>query len=110
MAIHFILLCIVFLITYIYRKCRDSKKKKSVIANILLILVFLILIIFTGLRDINVGTDTSTYVSMFINKDNTYSNLEILFPLISQLVHFFTNKYFVYLTILSFILIVVGLI
>ena len=53
------------------------------------------------MRNITVGTDTATYVSLFWNHNYTFSNFEIIPQLISRIVGVFTREYSVLLTILS---------
>ena len=97
MLIHFLLLYGIFILTFIYRKKIDYNKR----SNVLLIIIFLVLNLFIGMRQINIGTDTSTYVALFLTKNYMFSNLEIIPQIISFVVGVCTNKYSVYLTILS---------
>ena len=99
MLIHFAFLTLIFFLGFIYRINRDKLNDKK--SKRILFLIYILLFLFIGLRNINIGTDTSTYVAMFFNRDYSFSNIEIIVPLIAKLVHIFTNKYFVYLTILS---------
>lgn len=100
MRLHFYFLIIVFLIALIYRKLRERNSKYS---KLFLFLLFIVMSLFLGLRSINIGTDTQTYISLFWNRNYSFSNLEIIVPLISRIIIMFSNKYFIYLTVLSMI-------
>ena len=97
MFIHFLLLYVIFVFAYIYRKRREHNKKSKII----LICIFGILNLFIGMRNINIGTDTVTYVALFLEKNYAFSNLEIIPQIISWSVGLITNRYCIYLLILS---------
>ena len=100
MIIHFILLYSIFILTLIYRKKRENNIKTKD-SNLILFIVFAILALFIGMRTVNIGTDTTIYVLLFRIHDYSFSNFEVIPQLISWFVGLFTNKYFIYLTILS---------
>lgn len=80
---------------------REKKnKKKYFIAS------FVIMVTFLGLRDITIGTDTATYVSKFLRNDYTYSNIEIMFPILNYIIQIFTSKYYIYLSIIQAIILI----
>ena len=102
MIIHFILLYSIFILTLIYRKKTENNVKTRG-SNLILFIVFMILTLFIGMRSINIGTDTKNYVLLFKLHDYSFSNFEVIPQLISWFVGLFTDKYFIYLTILSII-------
>ncbi|WP_343290737.1 EpsG family protein [Turicibacter bilis] len=114
MIIHFLFLFLIVLISGFYQKLLDKKvivingeitlkSKKNLLSNAILIIIFILMILFIGLRDISIGTDTSTYVSLFWNENFGFSGIEILPSIISYIIRIFSDKYFIYLCILSLI-------
>ena len=102
MIIHFILLYSIFILTLIYRKKTENNGKTKG-SNLILFITFTILALFIGMRTVNIGTDTTNYVLLFKLHDYSFSNFEVIPQLISLVVGLFTNKYYIYLTILSII-------
>lgn len=112
MKIHFVFLSIVFLLMKLFEKSRkniivgtinrvDDNINEKITSKLILMGVFLLMTIFIGMRSINIGTDTSTYISLHWIKNYNFSNIEIALPLISYLTSMITTKYFLYLLILQ---------
>ncbi|RLA64165.1 MAG: hypothetical protein DRQ78_06260 [Epsilonproteobacteria bacterium] len=95
---YFILLLVVVVLSLIAKKARNDKTLyRSVIFSI-----FLVLVLFAGLRDESVGTDTNNYIGMF-QSDRVYSSLEIGYLLLQEITKLFSSEYWVLLTIIAII-------
>lgn len=97
MIIHFLLLAIIYVLSYFFRK----RYPGSLARKVIFVTMSVLLILFIGLRDINVGMDTSNYVSMFRSGDWPASNLEVAFPIIGRITGIITDHYFLFLVVTS---------
>lgn len=88
---------------FVFDCIEDSENvpKVKLTSKVLLVVVFIIMTLFVGMRDISIGTDTSTYISLFWNNNYDFSGFEVIPPLVSYFVGILTNKYFVYLMIMQ---------
>lgn len=102
MIIHYIFLSIVFSLVLLYRK-RKEKYRGSRINKILFAAIVVSMVLFVGLRDTLIGTDTPTYVTMFETDQWSIDNIEVALPFVGKVIHLFTDRYFIFLTMLSLI-------
>ncbi|MEO9021798.1 MAG: EpsG family protein [Ginsengibacter sp.] len=75
-----------------------------------LFLIFLILVLFAGLRNVTVGTDTFNYVGFFLHGKragviNNKTNIESGYILINNIARFISGQYWVLLTFIAAIII-----
>lgn len=103
---YFILLLIVIVLAVVAKKVRNDK----ILYYTVISFVYLLLVLFAGLRDSSVGTDTNNYIGMFgssILTDSTvleYSgSLELGYVLLQKFVLLFTNEYWLLLTVIAMV-------
>jgi len=101
---YFILLFIVVILSSLAQKFRLNKN----FAAFFIFLTFLFLVLFPGLRDANVGTDTNNYVGSFKSERNDEysvleikSSLEIGYLYIERLAKNISSQYWVLLTLIA---------
>lgn len=107
MTPYFILLLVVVFFGFLYQKFQRVRGLSNFINAILL----LILILFAGLRNSSVGTDTNNYIGSFYfhhSEGNIFkiqSSVEIGYLFLERLVQQITNQYWVLLTVIALIVI-----
>lgn len=102
---------LIFLITTIIIKCSENKKNTYIFAGLAIITIS----VFSGIRGLEVGTDTMSYYREFlraqnrlgnfkalIHVDNIY-NIEFSFEVLAYLTAYLENGFQILLTIYSFI-------
>ena len=100
---YFILLIIVVLLAFLTTKISKGK-------NYVLLVTFLVLVLFAGLRDSSVGTDTDNYVGSFSSKRvansgffEFNSSLEIGYLVLEKIARILSSEYWVLLTFIAII-------
>ncbi len=97
---YFILLFAVVLFSFVAKKAKNDK----ILYRSVIFFIFLLLVLFAGLRDGSVGTDTNNYIGMF-QSDRVYSSLEIGYLLLQETTRLFSNEYWVLLTLIAAIVV-----
>jgi transmembrane protein EpsG len=102
---YFILLFFVIIFALLSQKYRKNSKLSSFFS----FPIFIILVLFAGLRDSNVGTDTNNYVGSFITSNLEESVLkiktyrEIGYLILERFAKNITNEYWFLLTLIALI-------
>ncbi len=97
---YFILLLVVVLLALVAKKAKNDK----ILYHSVIFFIFLLPVLFAGLRDGSVGTDTNNYIGMF-QSDRVYSSLEIGYLLLQETTRLFSNEYWVLLTLIAAIVV-----
>lgn len=97
---YFILLLVVVLLALVAKKAKNDK----ILYRSVIFFIFLLPVLFAGLRDGSVGTDTNNYIGMF-QSDRVYSSLEIGYLLLQETTRLFSNEYWVLLTLIAAIVV-----
>lgn len=103
MTPYFILLPLVLFLAYMAKKTNNKISYKIIIFSI-----FFLLVLFAGLRDQSVGTDTSNYVRIFqhdrvVNENifETSGSMEIGYLFLQRTARLFSDEYWVLLTLIA---------
>lgn len=106
MISYFILLFVVIALALIAKRVKNNK----LLYNIVVFSIFLILVLFAGLRDRSVGTDTGNYIYYF-QLDKTMNegifestnSLEIGYDVLQKTARIFSDEYWILLTFIAII-------
>ena len=103
---YFILLFIVIICSLLAERAKSNK----VIYNFYVGIVFLTLVLFAGLRNRSVGTDTGSYVSRYLSLDldfmsiiNDGGRIELGYRLLENVALLFSDQYIAILMVISFV-------
>lgn len=105
---YFILLLVIVLLALIAKKAKNNK----ILYRYILYFIFLILVLFAGLRDSSVGTDTNNYIGMAMSDRianesifQSESSMEIGYLLIQKTFRLFSDEYWLLLTLIAAIVV-----
>ncbi len=103
---YFILLILVVIGSFLAERGKSNK----VIYSFFVGAVFFILVLFAGLRDRSVGTDTGSYVSRYLSLDQDFINnindggrIEFAYRLLESVALLFSDQYVAILMMISFV-------
>jgi len=103
---YFIILIVVIVLALLAEKAKGNR----FIHNFYVVLIFLVLVLFAGLRDLTVGTDTNMYASRFENLSfdffsimNQKTRIELGYRLIEYIGLIFSNNYVAILLTTAFV-------
>ena len=101
---YFILLSVVVLLALIAKKAKNNK----ILYRSVIFFIFLLLVLFAGLRDRSVGTDTNNYIGYFqsdrvVNESllESKSSLEIGYEILQKTARIFSDDYWILLTFIA---------